>query len=77
MADETAKAQTAKPGGDTIFGKIIRGEIPSKFVYEDDKVCRTRRNYLTRIWVTNKWAIDSNKIFQGQLSHARNTFNKL
>lgn len=41
MADETAKAQTAQPGGDTIFGKIIRGEIPSKFVYEDDKVCRT------------------------------------
>ncbi|XP_041645945.1 histidine triad nucleotide-binding protein 1 [Cheilinus undulatus] len=37
MADETAKAQTAKPGGDTIFGKIIRKEIPANFVYEDDK----------------------------------------
>ncbi|XP_072020899.1 adenosine 5'-monophosphoramidase HINT1-like [Amphiura filiformis] len=37
MADETAKAQTAKPGGDTIFGKIIRKEIPSEFVYEDDQ----------------------------------------
>ncbi|KAM4590938.1 adenosine 5'-monophosphoramidase HINT1 [Odontesthes bonariensis] len=37
MADETAKAQTAKPGGDTIFGKIIRKEIPAKFIYEDDQ----------------------------------------
>ncbi|XP_015925957.1 adenosine 5'-monophosphoramidase HINT1 [Parasteatoda tepidariorum] len=35
--DEMMKAQLAKPGGDTIFGKIIRGEIPCKFVYEDDK----------------------------------------
>ncbi|MEO8384207.1 MAG: histidine triad nucleotide-binding protein [Betaproteobacteria bacterium] len=25
-------------GNDTIFGKIIRGEIPSKKVYEDDEV---------------------------------------
>mmetsp|Transcript_17267 Transcript_17267/g.44007 ORF Transcript_17267/g.44007 Transcript_17267/m.44007 type:complete len:126 (-) Transcript_17267:26-403(-) len=25
------------PNADTIFGKIIRGEIPSKFVYEDDQ----------------------------------------
>lgn len=25
-------------GGDTIFGKIIRGEIPTTFIYEDDKV---------------------------------------
>lgn len=38
MADETAKAQTAKPGGDTIFGKIIRKEIPANIVHEDDKV---------------------------------------
>ncbi|XP_072246824.1 adenosine 5'-monophosphoramidase HINT1 [Leuresthes tenuis] len=37
MADETAKAQTAKPGGDTIFGKIIRKEIPAKLIYEDDQ----------------------------------------
>ena len=35
---EVAKAQTAQPGGDTIFGKIIRGEIPTKFIYEDDQV---------------------------------------
>ena len=37
MASETEKAQTAKPGGDTIFGKIIRGEIPTKFIYEDEQ----------------------------------------
>ncbi|XP_037535518.1 histidine triad nucleotide-binding protein 1 [Nematolebias whitei] len=36
MADETAKAQTARPGGDTIFGKIVRKEIPANLVYEDD-----------------------------------------
>nr|XP_020453300.1 histidine triad nucleotide-binding protein 1 [Monopterus albus] len=36
MADETAKAQTAQSGGDTIFGKIIRKEIPANFIYEDD-----------------------------------------
>uniref|UniRef100_A0A4W5NDN7 Uncharacterized protein n=1 Tax=Hucho hucho TaxID=62062 RepID=A0A4W5NDN7_9TELE len=29
MADEIAKAQVAQPGGDTIFGKIIRKEIPA------------------------------------------------
>ncbi|KAM3863312.1 adenosine 5'-monophosphoramidase HINT1 [Diretmus argenteus] len=37
MADEIAKAQTAQPGGDTIFGKIIRKEIPVKILYEDDQ----------------------------------------
>ncbi|KAF7220185.1 adenosine 5'-monophosphoramidase HINT1 [Nothobranchius furzeri] len=36
MADETAKAQVARPGGDTIFGKIVRKEIPVNLVYEDD-----------------------------------------
>ncbi|XP_060073418.1 adenosine 5'-monophosphoramidase HINT1-like [Ylistrum balloti] len=34
---EVEKAQTAKPGEDTIFGKILRGEIPCKFIYEDDQ----------------------------------------
>ena len=38
MADEVAKAQTAEAGGDTIFGKIIRKEIPADIVYEDDQV---------------------------------------
>nr|XP_022309357.1 histidine triad nucleotide-binding protein 1-like [Crassostrea virginica] len=37
MSEEIEKAQTAKPGGDTIFGKIARKEIPCDFIYEDDK----------------------------------------
>ncbi|CAH0769431.1 unnamed protein product [Bemisia tabaci] len=36
MSDEVAKAQESKPGGDTIFGKILRKEIPATFLYEDD-----------------------------------------
>lgn len=39
MSSEQEKAQTATPSGDTIFGKILRGEIPTKFIYEDDQVC--------------------------------------
>lgn len=38
MADEVSKSQTAAPEGDTIFGKIVRKEIPSEFLYEDDLV---------------------------------------
>mmetsp|Transcript_31338 Transcript_31338/g.68537 ORF Transcript_31338/g.68537 Transcript_31338/m.68537 type:complete len:150 (+) Transcript_31338:1-450(+) len=38
MSSEVAAAQAAKPGGDTIFGKIIRKEIPADIVFEDD-VC--------------------------------------
>ena len=38
MSDEVTSAQSAKPGGDTIFGKIIRKEIPAKIIYEDEKV---------------------------------------
>ena len=38
MSDEVEKAQTAKPGGDTLFGKIIRKEIPASIIYEDDDV---------------------------------------
>ncbi|XP_017893522.1 histidine triad nucleotide-binding protein 1 [Ceratina calcarata] len=37
MATEVDKAQTAVAGGDTIFGKILRKEIPCTFIYEDDK----------------------------------------
>lgn len=37
MADEITKAQAARPGGDTIFGKIIRKEIPVNLLYEDDQ----------------------------------------
>merc|ERR1712142_739361 len=35
--DVSATAVAAKEGGDTIFGKIIRKEIPAKIVYEDDE----------------------------------------
>jgi hypothetical protein len=41
MSDEVEKARTAVPpadSGDTIFGKIIRKEIPAKIIYEDDTV---------------------------------------
>ena len=39
MAEEVAKAQTAKPvEGNSVFAKIIRRELPSEIVYEDDKV---------------------------------------
>lgn len=38
MADEISKAQAARPGGDTIFGKIIRKEIPANIIYEDEQV---------------------------------------
>ncbi|XP_043515387.1 histidine triad nucleotide-binding protein 1 [Frieseomelitta varia] len=37
MATEVEKAQTAAPTGDTIFGKILRKEIPCNFIYEDDQ----------------------------------------
>ncbi|CAF0959231.1 unnamed protein product [Brachionus calyciflorus] len=37
MSDEIQKAQEARPGGDTIFGKIIRKEIPADVIYEDDQ----------------------------------------
>uniref|UniRef100_U5EVM1 Putative zinc-binding protein of the histidine triad hit family n=1 Tax=Corethrella appendiculata TaxID=1370023 RepID=U5EVM1_9DIPT len=37
MSDEVAKAQAANPTQDTIFGKILRKEIPCDFIYEDDK----------------------------------------
>lgn len=38
MANEVEKAQSASASEDTIFGKILRKEIPCKFIYEDDKV---------------------------------------
>lgn len=36
-SNEVEKAQAAQPGGDTIFGKILRREIPCDFIYEDDQ----------------------------------------
>ena len=44
MTDEVTLAQTAKPGGDTIFGKIIRKEIPSNIIYEDDQVKKVKKH---------------------------------
>ena len=44
MADEVAKAQSAEKSEDTIFGKILRKEIPCTFIYEDDQV---RSNNMT------------------------------
>lgn len=41
--DEVAKAQTAQVGGDTIFGKILRKEIPCEFIYEDDQVSEIKK----------------------------------
>ena len=35
---EAEKAQTAQREEDTIFGKIIRKEIPAKIIYEDEHV---------------------------------------
>ncbi|CAH1726779.1 adenosine 5'-monophosphoramidase HINT1 [Aphis gossypii] len=34
---EVEKSSIASPGGDTIFGKILRKEIPCDFIYEDDR----------------------------------------
>lgn len=38
MSDEVSLAKCAGPEGDTIFGKILRKEIPCNFIYEDDQV---------------------------------------
>uniref|UniRef100_A0A914YF52 HIT domain-containing protein n=1 Tax=Panagrolaimus superbus TaxID=310955 RepID=A0A914YF52_9BILA len=38
MASEVDKAQTATSGEDTIFGKIIRKEIPAKIIFEDEHI---------------------------------------
>lgn len=38
MPNEVKLAQTAGPESDTIFGKILRKEIPCTFIYEDDQV---------------------------------------
>lgn len=37
MSDEVAKAIAADPAEDTIFGKILRKEIPCEFIHEDDQ----------------------------------------
>ena len=35
---EVKAAQSASTGGDTIFGKIVRKELPADILYEDDRV---------------------------------------
>ncbi|XP_054270933.1 adenosine 5'-monophosphoramidase HINT1-like isoform X2 [Macrosteles quadrilineatus] len=37
MSNEETLAQQAAPGTDTIFGKILRKEIPCNFIHEDEK----------------------------------------
>lgn len=37
MASEIEKAQSAKPDENNVFAKIIRKEIPTTFIYEDDQ----------------------------------------
>ncbi|XP_054730423.1 adenosine 5'-monophosphoramidase HINT1 isoform X2 [Anastrepha obliqua] len=37
MSSEVEKAQTASAADDTIFGKILRKEIPCNFIHEDEK----------------------------------------
>lgn len=51
MADEVKAAAEAagKTHEDTIFGKIVRGEVPCKFIYQDDQVCK-----LVLIWGINE-----------------------
>jgi histidine triad (HIT) family protein len=40
--EEGVARPSTPPGGDTIFGKILRGEIPCDKVYEDDAVLAFR-----------------------------------
>ena len=51
MANEVEKAQQSQPGGDTIFGKIIRGEIPTDFLHQDDKVEGQRYKRLLNVFM--------------------------
>lgn len=45
MSDEVAKALAADAAiEDTIFGKIIRKEIPCEFIHEDDQVCESDKD---------------------------------
>lgn len=37
MSDEVMLAQSASIGGETIFGKIIRKEIPANIFFEDEQ----------------------------------------
>lgn len=41
LRSEIGATPPADPSSDTIFGKIIRREIPAKIVHEDDKVMKS------------------------------------
>lgn len=58
MADEVQLAQAAQSGGDTIFGKILRKEIPCNYIYEDNLV-RTVI-YLAHFLYNLNFVIDTN-----------------
>ena len=48
MGDEVEKARAACPdtaNNDTIFGKILRREIPAKYIHEDDQVTLHPRHF--------------------------------
>ena len=40
MADEVQKAQESPQKGDTVFGKMLKGDIPVNFIYQDEQVNR-------------------------------------
>lgn len=66
MADEVQLAQNDQGGDDTIFGKILRKEIPCKFIYEDDLVskfgCQDENQKC-------KWEIVINDVFIHNSTH--------
>lgn len=81
MATEVEKAQTAAPGGDTIFGKILRKEIPCEFIYEDDKVSilTWQVNFFIK-FIISDWIFnvnDSNLKIAGCYCCLKNLFSKL
>lgn len=67
--DEQAKAQAAAPEEDTIFDKIVRGDIPCKEVYSDDKVLAFRD--VNPVAPVHILVIPKNRDGLSQLSKAR------
>lgn len=58
MSDEVKLAQEAHAGEDTIFGKILRKEIPCTFIYEDEQVTAPQfhlsahKNCIFSVWLS-------------------------
>jgi histidine triad (HIT) family protein len=63
---ETGVAPPSDPSGDTIFGKIIRGEIPCDKVFEDEK-CLAFRD-ISPVAPTHILVIPKTKISQLSLA---------